>query len=149
MHAPYIGRIGVPVGIFVAVDHLRRADLLTVEQEETYFDIDDWFIEHLPNPHFYNDGNSLGAVTWFKTASSSDLLQRLEPLAAILEIHGVGCLTSFSDDPGRLVYEDDLQVGVVPYRRAEPTPVPHGRPMTASTPTSKRELGKRARGIQD
>ncbi len=146
MHAPYVGRVGAPVGIFVAVDHLRRADLLTVDEEETYFDIDDWFIEHLPNPDFYDDGNSVGAVTWFRAACSADLLPRLEPLAAILASHQVACLTSSSDDPGTVVYEDRFQIGVVPYERLDPTPFPHGRPMTASTSASKRSLGKRARG---
>ena len=29
-------------------------------------DIDDWFLENLPEPPFYADGNSIGAVTWFE-----------------------------------------------------------------------------------
>ena len=43
LHADYRGRLDAEVGIFVAVDHLRRADLLSVDEEETYFDVDDWF----------------------------------------------------------------------------------------------------------
>lgn len=66
VQAGYRGRLGVEVGVFVAVDHLRRAGRLTIEQEALYLDIDDWFNEHLPNPGFYADGNSVGAVTWFR-----------------------------------------------------------------------------------
>ena len=66
VQAGYRGRLGVEVGVFVAVDHLRRAGRLTIEQEALYLDIDDWFNEHLANPGFYADGNSVGAVTWFR-----------------------------------------------------------------------------------
>lgn len=67
VQAAYRGRLGVEVGVFVAVDHLRRAGRLTPDEEALYLDIDDWFTEHLPNPDFYADGNSIGAVTWFKS----------------------------------------------------------------------------------
>jgi hypothetical protein len=43
LQVSYIGRLGVNVGIFVAVDHLRRADRLSLEEESLYFDVDDWF----------------------------------------------------------------------------------------------------------
>lgn len=59
----YYGRIGVEVGIFVAVDHLRRAGRLTPSEELLYVDIDDWFETNLPNPPFYEEGNTIGAVT--------------------------------------------------------------------------------------
>ena len=34
LQAAYRGALGVEVGLFVAVDHLRRADRLTEEEEE-------------------------------------------------------------------------------------------------------------------
>lgn len=59
LQATYRGRLGVEVGIFVAVDHLRRADRLTEDEDELYFDIDDWFNANLPNPPFYEDATPL------------------------------------------------------------------------------------------
>src|SRR6187431_1967214 len=89
LQASYRGRLGVEVGVFVAVDHLRRADRLTEDEEELYFDVDDWFQVHLPNPPFYDDGNPKGAVTWFKSSSTGEMRRRLEPLCRILNVYGV------------------------------------------------------------
>jgi hypothetical protein len=143
--ALYRGRLGVEVGIFVAVDHLRRADRLTEEEEELYFDVDDWFKVHLPNPPFYDDGNVLGAITWFKKSSTGGMRERLAPLCHILDRHGVTWVAAESTDPGTLVYEDEFQVGVVPYQRFEPTPMPRDIVLGPTTAGSKRHLGKRAR----
>ena len=120
LQARYVGRLGVPVGIFVAVDHLRRAGRLAAADEEAYFDLDDWFRVELPEPPFYDDGNSIGAVTWFKTTSAADMLARLEPLRDILRRYDVPHDRIERNDPGRIVYEDHFQVGVIPYSRATP-----------------------------
>ncbi len=145
LQATYRGRLGVEVGIFVAVDHLRRADRLTEDEEELYFDIDDWFEVNLPNPPFYADGNSVGAVTWFKYSASSEMLKRLEPLCHILTKHGVEWVAAESSDPGTVMYEDDFQVGVIPYTRSDPSPIRQGLVLGPTTAGSKRHLGKRAR----
>jgi hypothetical protein len=148
LQATYRGRLGVEVGIFVAVDHLRRADRLSDEDEELYFDIDDWFEAALPNPPFYADGNTIGAVTWFKRAASAELLSRLAPLCDIFDRHGVAWVAAGSSDPGTLVYEDEFQVGVIPYERREPTPLAPGVLLGATTAASKRHLGRKARRAQ-
>jgi len=145
LQASYRGRLGVEVGIFVAVDHLRRADRLTEDEEELYFDVDDWFNVHLPNPPFYEDGNTVGAVTWFKRSSTVEMRRRLEPRCHIWEKYGVTWALAESEDPGAIIYEDAFQVGAVPYQRFEPTPMPQNTVLGPSTAGSKRHLGKRAR----
>jgi len=145
IQAWYRGRLGVEVGIFVAVDHLRRADRLTEDEEELYFDVDDWFEIHLPNPPFYSDGNTVGAVTWFKNSSTGEMRGRLEPLCRILDKYGVTWMAAESADPGKIIYEDRFQVGAIPYQRYEPTPMPQGVLLGPSTAGSKRHLGKKAR----
>jgi hypothetical protein len=142
----YVGRLGVPVGIFVAVDHLRRAGRLSDADEETYFDIDDWFNAELPDPPFYQDGNSIQAVTWFKAESAGAMLIRLDALRRILRRYDVPYDFVHSTDPGRIVYEDHYQIGVIPYERAEPTPTPPGLELGPTTAGSKRHL---ARKVQD
>jgi len=145
LQATYRGRLGIEVGIFVAVDHLRRADRLTEDEEELYFDIDDWFNLALPNPPFYEHGNSLGAVTWFKRSASAEMLKRLEPLCDILTKYGVEWVAAESSDPGRVIYEDEFQVGVIPYIRSDPSPAPQELVFGPTAAGSKRHLGKRAR----
>lgn len=145
LHATYRGRLGIEVGIFVAVDHLRRADRLSEDEEELYFDIDDWFNANLPNPPFYEDGNTVCAVTWFKRPTSPEMLKRLEPLCDILTKYGVEWVAAESSDPGEVVYEDKFQVGVIPYTRSDPSPAPPDLVFGPTTSGSKRHLGKRAR----
>lgn len=148
LHALYRGRLGVEVGVFVAVDHLRRAERLTESEEELYFDIDDWFHENLPNPPFYEDGNSIGAVTWFKREAGVEMIGRLMALCEILNNYGVAWTASESTDPGTVVYEDEFQVGVIPYVRHEPPPPPLTPVLGPTTAGSKRHLGKKARAAR-
>jgi hypothetical protein len=147
LQASYRGSLCVEVGVFVAVDHLRRAGRLTPDEEELYFDIDDWFRDELPNPPFYEDGNSVGAVTWFKKSTAVGMLERLEPLRRILDHYGVENAAVESSDPGTVIYEDGFQVGVIPHERFEPSPLPEGVVLGPTTSGSKRHLGKRARGM--
>lgn len=54
-HAGYVGRTGAPVGVFVAVDHLRRTGRLSEEEIVLYAFADAWFQENLSNPPFYEN----------------------------------------------------------------------------------------------
>jgi hypothetical protein len=145
LQATYIGRLGVEVGIFVAVDHLRRTDRLSVDEENLYFDVDDWFQASLPHPPFYDDGNSIGAVTWFKKSTAQPMLERLAPLQAVLSKYAIEHDMAESADPGTIIYEDEFQVGVLPYRRSQPTPRTQGIVLGPTTSGSKRHLGKAGR----
>jgi len=142
LQVTYRGRLGVEVGVFVAVDHLRRADRLTDDEEQLYFDVDDWFKAALPNPAFYDDGNSIGAVTWFKASTSGAMLERLAPLCDLLDRYDVEWIATESGDPGTIIYEDEYQVGVVPYVRHEVSPMPADVQLGPTTAGSKRHLGR-------
>lgn len=138
----YRGRLGVEVGVFIATDHLRRAGRLSPAQEARYLDIDDWFHVHLPNPDFYADGNTVGAVTWFKTPVPPAMAERIDQLRDILTAHGVAHETVASDDPGELVYEDDVQIGVIPHDRGDQTPLGDGITLAPTTAGSKRAVAQ-------
>ncbi|MFD6100168.1 hypothetical protein ACFVWN_28365 [Nocardiopsis flavescens] len=151
VHADYVGRVGVEVGVFVAVDHLRRAGLLSDAEEDLYLDIDDWFRDALPVPPVYADGNTRGAVTWFRDSvrGREDFTGRIAALRGILTAHGVAHRESTSDDPGTVLYEDGYQVCVLPRSRrpADPPPFPPGTVPGPTTAGSKRHLARRsARG---
>lgn len=122
--AGYVGRTGVPVGVFVAVDHLRRTGNLDEEDIVRYAFADAWFQENLPNPPFYDDGNSLGAVTWFRE-TATEMTEQLRPLLSILDSKGVAWERSVSENPGQVVYEDPWQIGVIPPFRSNMTPLPY------------------------
>ncbi|MET9273265.1 HAD-IA family hydrolase [Kribbella sp. NPDC003557] len=148
LQAGYRGRLGVEVGLFVAVDHLRRAGRLTPAEEARYLDVDDWFLANLPNPAFYADGNSIGAVTWFKDPIPPPMRELVDSLLEILDAHDVAWEQVTSGDPGTIVYEDEFQVGVVPYVRGEPTPLPDGTVLTPTSGGSKRAVaGSRIRHV--
>lgn len=136
----YRGRLGVEVGVIVAVDHLRRAGLLHEHELSLYLDVDDWLQENLPNPPFYKDGNSIGAVTWFKAPLPETLREKMESLRGILRAHGVEHDAVTSEDPGEVIYEDDWQVGVLPRHREDPTPMPEGLVMGPTASGSMRKF---------
>ena len=81
-----------------------------------------------------------------KKSTGRCMLERLAPLQAILSKYAVEHAVVQSQDPGRIIYEDEFQVGVLPYRRVEPTPMPHGLVLGPTTSGSKRHLGKAPRG---
>ncbi|QHT63147.1 hypothetical protein GXP70_26415 [Paenibacillus lycopersici] len=113
----YCSRIGKPAGIFAACWHLLRGtmrdDCLSEEDKALFLAIEAWFVEHLPEPPFYEDGNAMRAVTWFKRQAARDMLPRLNPLLGLLVKYGVDYDIVHTDSPGRIVYEDEYQVGVV------------------------------------
>ncbi|MGF2948069.1 hypothetical protein [Microbacterium alcoholitolerans] len=142
VQARYRGRLGVEVGIFVAVDHLRRAGILSPDEEAQYFDIDDWFRAQLPNPPFYDDGNSVGAITWFKSPLPREMSERVETMCAILAAHDVAYDVVGSDAPGEQIYEDDFQVGDVARVRDDPSPMPEGLEFSPTSAGSKRQFAQ-------
>ncbi|GAB3550666.1 hypothetical protein GCM10027404_18320 [Arthrobacter tumbae] len=107
---------------------------------ELYLDVDDWFRSELPNPPFYKDGNKIGAVTWFKDPLPAEMLHRVDALCRILRDHNVDYQHSRSADPGRIVYEDSFQIGVIPYSRESPTPLPEGVVLGPTRAGSKRSF---------
>jgi hypothetical protein len=78
-------------------------------------------------------------------SSTGEMRKRLEPLCLILDKYGVTWVAAESTDPGTIIYEDRFQVGVIPYQRFDPTPMPQGIVLGPTTAGSKRHLGKRAR----
>jgi hypothetical protein len=110
--ARYTGKHGHAVGIFGACHHLRRDGRLSSEEDRLFAEVDAWFDRELRNPEFYEDGNSVNAITWFKT-SATQLIDRLLPLCDLLQRHGVEYDVVECDDPGRIIYEDEFQIGAV------------------------------------
>lgn len=59
------------------------------------------------------------ATAWFK-ASATHLIAGVSQHLEILEAHDIPCVRVEATDPGRVIYEDHLQVLVVPHKEATP-----------------------------
>jgi hypothetical protein len=106
-------RTGKPVGIFAAVHRLQRDGLLSEDEKAVYYGIDQvWFQENLPNPPFYDDDKPGKPITWFKTATTAHMLEKLQPLMDMMDKYNMPYDVVYTDFPGRIVYEDEYQVAV-------------------------------------
>ncbi|MGL4298681.1 MAG: hypothetical protein ACRCW4_06350, partial [Candidatus Neomicrothrix subdominans] len=79
----------------------------------------DWFEAAYPDPSsidpsVYDDELHPRATAWFKP-SAIHLLDRVSRYLEILEAHDIPCVRVDTEDPGRVIYEDDVQVVVVPH----------------------------------
>ena len=104
-----------PVGIFVLNWRRIRDGVYSAEDAEIYERTHKWFLENLPEPPFYGNDNEnpQGAVTWFKTESSGEMLERIQPLIDLLEKYNIPYDIVYSNYVGKIIYEDDYQVGVI------------------------------------
>lgn len=114
---------GVQVGVFALANGLAHDDRLDAAQRRWWRAANDWYDAAYAAPCADEDGpydrdRHPGAVAWFK-ADASHLLERVDGYLALLDAHGVPWERAVSDDPGRIVYEDDVQVVAVPRATGE------------------------------
>lgn len=133
--APYVrfqstaqnGR-GYFTGVFGLVNGLARDGKLTAEQERFRRTNNDWYDAAYPDPSsvdptVYDRELHPGAAAWFK-CTSRDLIKRVDGYLEIVAAHGIGCRMMRSSDPGRIVYEDEYQIVVVPHGAGPIQPSP-------------------------
>jgi glutathione S-transferase len=73
-----------------------------------------WFEEHLPVPprERFVDGRG---ISWFLTGAQPSIA-RVWSIISILREHGVGVRKIRTRHPGRVIYEDRLQIVALPWR---------------------------------
>lgn len=103
-------------GVIAEARILRDDDKLTPYEEEWLEDIYDWFNSNLPNPPFSTGKFSRDAVAWFR-AGSSEFITRMWDIVAIIESHDVPVRLLKSQNPGKVVYEDEYQILVEEWRQ--------------------------------
>ncbi|MET7801304.1 hypothetical protein [Streptomyces decoyicus] len=111
-------------GIFGLANNLARQGKLSEEQYRFWRAGNDWYDAHYTNPShldptIYDHDLNPGAVAWFK-ATAVHLIDRVEGYLEILAAHGVACERVESSNPGEVIYEDDEQVVVVPWKSRKP-----------------------------
>jgi hypothetical protein len=75
--------------------------------EETYI----WFNHNLPVPPFKSGKWPPDAVTWFKD-DASEPIKRMWEIVSLLKQHGVPVRMLRSANPGKILYEDSVQIVV-------------------------------------
>ncbi|MER7939140.1 hypothetical protein [Streptomyces sp. NPDC094458] len=117
--SPHPNGRGQFTGVFGLVNNLAREGLLSDEQETFRRSNNRWYDAAYTDPStvdptVYDDDVNPGAAAWFKP-TAAHLLGRVHGYLEILAAHNVDCQVLRSADPGRVVYEDDVQVVVVPH----------------------------------
>lgn len=100
---------GQPLGLFAVVDRLKKAGQLSADNIAKHTRIVNWFETNLANPPFYETGNNEKCITWFKETSRT-MLAMMEDLRVIARDSGVECRKVVTEDPGKIVYEDEFQI---------------------------------------
>lgn len=117
--SPELNRHGINPGVFGLTNHLGRTGRLTEAEERFWKETNAWYEANFTDPStvdpaIYDRDLNPKATAWFK-ASATHLIDRVKGYLEVLEAHDVKCVRVESTDPGRVIYEDDDQVVVVPY----------------------------------
>jgi len=109
-----------PAGIFALCWRCIRNGVFNEEEKELFVQTDNWFVENLPYPPFYGennddaDANTLGAITYFKNNDeTSAMLEHFAPVFEILDRHQIPYDFIYTNYAGKIIYEDDYQIGVI------------------------------------
>ncbi len=79
----------------------------------------------------------MGAVTWFKEPVPTGMTERVNALCQVLKSHNVDHKRSQSIDPGKIIYDDPFQIGVIGTTRVADTSS-RGRGLGPTSAGSKR-----------
>ncbi|SCD44383.1 hypothetical protein GA0115239_101858 [Streptomyces sp. BpilaLS-43] len=117
--SPHRNERGTFTGVFGLVNTLARTGRLTAGQEAFRRANNRWYDAAYPDPStvdpaVYDDTVNPGAAAWFKP-TATHLIERVPGYLGLLAAHGVACRKVVSTAPGRIVYEDDVQIVVVPF----------------------------------
>lgn len=105
-------RTNEPEGLFVAVWRLVDQKLVTAREEWRYWRNRKWFEANLPIPPFYDAGNPEGAITWYKdTRMGNEMSRRMTFYFRLAKKYGLPIEKETTNNPGRIIYEDEYQVG--------------------------------------
>lgn len=110
---------GIYPGVFGLANVLAHKGKLNDTEWATWRSGNDWFNEAYPdptklNPDVYDPQVNPRAAAWFK-GTATHLLERVDPYLELLKRHDVQVVRLISDDPGKIIYEDSVQIVVVPY----------------------------------
>lgn len=104
---------GRHLGIFALANRLAKEGSLSPEDWGRWRRANDFYDAAYVTPEA-SIYAAPGAQAWFKL-TATHLLSRIDFYVDLLRRHDVPCRAVYSSDPGDVLYEDDVQVVVVPY----------------------------------
>ncbi|MFF0338871.1 hypothetical protein [Kribbella sp. NPDC004875] len=122
--SPVPDRRGRRIGIFGLMNMLGKRGLLSAAEEEFRRTTNAWYDAAYLNPAsvdpaVYDPDVNPHAVAWFKP-SAVRLFEPIPQYLVILAAHNLPCERYTSAAPGRVIYEDEDQVVVVPHELDDP-----------------------------
>jgi len=96
-------------GIITEARLLRDQGELTLEEVGRLDELYVWFNEHVTVPPFPTGRFPSDAVSWFKH-NAYEPVNKMWDVVALLRDHGVEVRLLRSANPGRVIYEDQVQV---------------------------------------
>ncbi|MFD3451978.1 hypothetical protein ACFWVC_07325 [Streptomyces sp. NPDC058691] len=106
-------------GLFALANGLGRSGVLSAEDHRFWRENNAWYEANFTDPStvdptVYDRAINPGAAAWFKH-TAGELLDRATGYLELLARHAVACERLESSRPGRIIYEDDHQIVVVPH----------------------------------
>jgi hypothetical protein len=105
---------GQRAGVFSIAYHLMDQEETPTKDKQHLRGILDWFKKNLTVPEKCTIPPR--AVFWYKK-NANETIQKMWSLCGILRDHGYHPQMIRIGTPGKIVYEDDKQVGAVPFKR--------------------------------
>ena len=108
-----------PVGIFTLCWRRIKNNMFDETDKNKFIEADNWFVENLTYPPFYGQNNDdptaniNGVICYFKTTYANNIAERFNPIFELLDKHQVPYDIIYTNYPGKIIYEDDFQVGVI------------------------------------
>ena len=99
-----------PKGIFSLCWNLIRDKVMSEEDETLFVSIDEWFKENLPEPDPCKNHETV--ITFFKCASTEEMVRKIEPAIALLDKYDKPYDIVYTNFVGTIVYEDEWQIAV-------------------------------------
>lgn len=104
-------------GIFAAMGDLKRSQKMSEEEIAWYANIAEWFNKTLLNPTCFDppiaDGIKFRAKSWF-SVSATEFISQSRAVVDLLTKYGVVVTELRSEKPGKILYEDNFQIVVLP-----------------------------------
>lgn len=107
-------KTGKPAGLFALCWRRIRDGVFAPEDEQKFRKEDEWFRANLPIPPFYDKNFSENKipVTYFKNNCPEEMQNRVNSIVSLLDKYKIPYDVVFTNYVGKIVYEDDFQIGV-------------------------------------